>query len=119
MLAVSLVATGVGHFATPRTFESMVPPDLPFGLSPRCATQISGVAELAIAGLLALPRTRRLGGLGAAALFVAVFPANVHMARQSSDRAWPFRLAAYARLPLQLPLILLAAGVARSSAPSP
>ena len=52
------------------------------------------------------PRTRRLGGLAAAALFVAVLPANVQMARDWRDRPAPLRLAAYARLPLQVPLVV-------------
>ncbi|WP_343929127.1 hypothetical protein [Tsukamurella strandjordii] len=113
-MALSLAGMGVAHFAAPKPFDTIVPPNLPFGLTPRRATHLSGVAELATAGLLAVPRTRRLGGLAAAALFTAVFPANVYMARQWSDKPLPLRLGAYGRLPLQLPMIATAVKIARA-----
>ena len=49
--------------------------------------------------------TRRAGGLAAAVLFAAVLPANVKMARDWQDKPAPMRALAYARLPLQAPLI--------------
>ena len=49
----------------------------------------------------------------AAALFVAVFPANVQMALDWSDRSPVEQAVAYARLPLQIPLIWWALRVAR------
>jgi uncharacterized membrane protein len=112
-MALSLAGMGVAHFAAPKPFDTIVPPNLPLGLTPRRATHLSGVAELTTAGLLALPRTRRLGGLAAAALFTAVFPANIYMARQWSDKPLPLRLGAYGRLPLQLPMIVTAVKIAR------
>jgi uncharacterized membrane protein len=48
-----------------------------------------------------------------AALFVAVFPANVVMALDAADRSIAYRAAAYARLPVQVPLVLWAVWVAR------
>ena len=77
-------------------------------------TYASGDAELAVAGLLAVPRTRRLGGAAAAALVVAVFPANVQMAydwRRARPRE---RMIAVGRLPLQGVLIAQALHVARN-----
>ncbi|WP_019202669.1 membrane protein [Tsukamurella sp. 1534] len=112
-MALSLAGMGVAHFVAPKPFDSIVPPNLPLGLTPRRATQLSGVAELTTAGLLAVPRTRRLGGVAAVALFAAVFPANVYMAQQWSDKPLPLRLGAYARLPLQLPMITTAVKIAR------
>ena len=95
----------------PEHFDRIVPPALPGPA--RGYTYASGVAELGVAGLLAVPRTRRLGGLAAAALFVAVFPANVQMAydwRHDSPRR---RAIACGRLPLQGLLIAQALHVAR------
>ncbi|MGC5024479.1 DoxX family protein [Tsukamurella sp. DT100] len=112
-MALSLAGMGALHFVAPKPFDSIVPPNLPLGLTPRRATQLSGVAELTTAALLAAPRTRRLGGVAVAALFAAVFPANVHMAQQWSDKPLPLKLGAYARLPLQLPMVVSAVKIAR------
>lgn len=107
-----LGAAGVAHFVAPNGFDEIVPHALPG--SPRMWTYVSGAAELAVAALVAAPRTRRLGGALALALFVAVFPANIQMAVDWSDRSWGQRLIAYGRLPLQVPLIWLAVRVYRS-----
>jgi uncharacterized membrane protein len=81
---------------------------------------VSGAAEVACGALLANRRTARLGGWLTAALLVAVFPANVQMwldagtehqaVEMPVDR---FRLVALGRLPLQVPLVIWAARVAR------
>ncbi len=113
VLAGFLTVTGVLHFASPSFFDQMVPRALPG--PPRYWTYLSGVAELGVAAALAMPRTRKLGGWVAATLFVAVFPANVQMAIDWQDRPLPYRLTAYSRLPLQIPLILWALWIARSS----
>ncbi len=111
-----LALTGTLHFATPEPFETIVPP--PLG-DPTPWVYASGVAELACAAAIAIPTTRRAGALATAALFVAVFPANLYMAYDWSDREWwPDRAVAYARLPLQLPLIAWAWGVSRWAARS-
>lgn len=112
VLAGFLTATGVLHFASPPFFDQIVPRALPG--PPRCWTYLSGAVELGVAAALAVPRTRRLGGWGAAALFVAVLPANVQMAIDWQDRPLPDRLVAYGRLPLQIPLIVWALWIARS-----
>ncbi|MFC4602443.1 MauE/DoxX family redox-associated membrane protein [Rhodococcus kronopolitis] len=113
-LAALLLGAGALHFVNPKPFDSIVPRQLPGGARPY--TYASGAAELAIGAAIAVPRTRRLGGTAAAALFVAVFPANVQMAvdwvRRDSTPL-PLKAVAVARLPLQLPLILAALAVRR------
>jgi uncharacterized membrane protein len=111
-LAGFLAFAGVTHFVVPQFFDQFVPESLPG--TQRDWTYGSGVAELATAAVVAAPRTRRLGAGLAALLFVAVFPANVKMAIDWSDRSLPERLAAYGRLPLQIPLVLWALRVRRS-----
>lgn len=113
-LVVLLTSTGVLHFAAPASFDSIVPEQLPGAA--RTWTHLSGVAELLVAALIAVPRTRRLGGMLAALLFVAVFPANVKMAIDWSDRPVWMRALAYGRLPLQIPLVLWAVLVYRRAA---
>ncbi|GHB58896.1 membrane protein [Streptomyces viridiviolaceus] len=113
LLAGLLAAAGVAHFARPRTFEAIVPRSLPG--TPRAWTYASGAAELALAAGLALPRTRRTAALATTAFFAGVFPANVKMAVDWRHRPAPLKAAAYGRLPLQVPLVLWARGVARNS----
>ena len=101
------------HFVTPAAFDEIVPRALPGGA--RTYTYVSGIAELACAALVARPPTRRIGGWLTAGLLVAVFPANVQMAIDWSDRDLAERAVAYGRLPLQIPLVALAISVASSA----
>ena len=109
-LAALLGAAGLTHFALPKPYDLIVPKVLPG--SPRTWTYLSGACELALAATVITPRTRRLGALGAAALFVGVFPANVKMALDWRDKPMPMKAAAYLRLPVQVPLVAWALKVA-------
>jgi uncharacterized membrane protein len=111
-LAAVLATSGTLHFLRPRPFDTIVPRSLPG--SQRAWTYASGVAELAVAAAIVNPGTRRWGGLAAAGLFVGVFPANVKMAVDWRKASPVKRAIAYGRLPLQLPLVLWGAKVARS-----
>jgi uncharacterized membrane protein len=71
----------------------------------------TGVAEIAVAALLASPPTRRTGGRLAAALLVAFVPAHLHTFRVVDAPA--LTAAAAVRLPLQIPLVRAALKVAR------
>jgi uncharacterized membrane protein len=104
LLAAFFIGAGVNHFVMPRPYEQIVPPRLKGNA--KLLVQVSGAAELAGGlGVLA-PGTRRLSGLGLIALLAAVFPANVHMAREPERFRKIPRWALYARLPLQ-PLMML------------
>ena len=109
-LALLLAAAGGSHFAAPRVYDAIVPRVLPGG--PRLWTYLSGAAELAVAAAVARPRSRRGGALAAAGLFAAVFPANVKMAVDWRRRPPAYRVVAYARVPMQAPLIWWALRVA-------
>jgi uncharacterized membrane protein len=111
LLAGLLATSGAAHFIAPRQFDATIPSALPG--KPRAWTYGSGVAELALAAGLALPRTRRVAALATAVFFVGVFPANVQMAVDWRHRPAPLKAAALARLPLQVPLVLWARGVAK------
>ena len=87
----------------PGTYESIVPPSVRDNAKRLVA--ISGVAEIAGGVGVLLPRMRRLAGLGLVALLAAVFPANLHMARNPGEYRRIPRSALYARLPLQ-PLMM-------------
>lgn len=106
-----LATMGTLHLLVPGPFDTIVPRALPG--SPRTWTYLSGAAELAVAAAVAYPRTRRLGAMAAAALFVGVFPANVKMAYDWRNASPAKRAIAYGRLPLQVPLVLWARRVGR------
>lgn len=108
-MASMLTLAGVGHFARPEIFDSIVPPQMG---NPRFWTYASGAAELSCAALLAVPATRRAGGFCTAALMVAVYPANIYSVRKFWNNP-PARTAAIARLPLQIPLIRTSLKIAR------
>ncbi|QPK83658.1 hypothetical protein G7Y29_02275 [Corynebacterium qintianiae] len=106
-----LATAGVLHFVKPEPFDSIVPPQLPG--EPRTYTYASGVAELASAALLASKRTKATGGLAAAGLFAAVWPANIYMAWLWRRKPWYLQVISLARIPLQIPLIRAAWGIHR------
>jgi uncharacterized membrane protein len=102
-LGLAFLGAGVNHFLMPRAYERIVPPSLKSRAGEVVA--VSGVAEI-VAGLgVLLPWTRRPAGLGLIALLIAVFPANLHMARSPEEFRRIPRWALYARLPLQ-PLMM-------------
>jgi uncharacterized membrane protein len=105
-LAGLFLTSGVLHVARPRPFEAIVPRRLP---RKRELVYLSGAAEIACAGGLAVPATRRLAGLLSAGLLVSIFPANVQMAVDILDRGSGLgKVLALARLPLQAPMVLTA-----------
>jgi uncharacterized membrane protein len=104
VLANVFIGAGANHFVMPRVYEQIVPPSL-HGHAKRIV-QISGMAEIAGGVGVLVPATRRLSGLGLIALLVAVFPANLYMAREPERFQRIPRWALYARLPLQ-PLMML------------
>jgi uncharacterized membrane protein len=112
-LAALLLGAGTTHFLMPKPYDDIIPAELPG--SPRFYTYASGVAELTTGALLLVPRTRRLGALAAVSVFLGVYPANVNMVRLWRNKPWPMRVAAIARLPLQIPMITTALKVYRSA----
>ncbi len=109
-----LLGAGVGHFVLPSGLDAIVPSALPG--DPRIYTYLSGLAEIAIGLALLSPSTAQIfgkslrlwGAYGALALFIAVYPANINMAFEWSDRPMPEPLIAYLRLPFQFYLFYLA-----------
>jgi uncharacterized membrane protein len=102
-IAALLIGVGTTHFLAPKPFDGVIPAELPG--NPRLYTYASGAAEVTTGVLLLARRTRRVGALAAAALFIAVFPANVNMVRLWWHKPWPMRVVALARLPLQIPMV--------------
>jgi uncharacterized membrane protein len=108
LLAAVLLGAGVMHFVDPWFFVQIMPPYLPWHWE---AVYVSGVIEILLGIGLLIPATSRLAAWGAIALFIAVFPANLHMAMANVQfdpppaSGQPSQTAAWLRLPVQLVLI--------------
>lgn len=98
-LAAVLATAGVAHFIVPEFFRRIIP--APLRGHDDFLVAASGVAELACAALVLMPRTRRVGGWASVALLVGVFPANVQHALDDGGAVW-------LRLPVQVPLVMWA-----------
>jgi uncharacterized membrane protein len=98
LLGVFFIQAGVCHFLMPEPYRRIVPPGIG---DPATLVALSGVAEVAGGLGVLLPGTRRLAGLWLVALLAAVFPANLHMARNPEKFHKIPRWALYLRLPLQ------------------
>ncbi len=102
LLAVSMVAVGLLHFARPKPFVRIVPKFLP---APLALVYISGFFEI-LGGIgLLIPDARAWAAWGLIALYVAVFPANIYMLTHniSLNPKKPIpRWALWLRLPFQL-----------------
>lgn len=108
-----LVGAVIAHFASPGFFDGIVPEALPG--SARTWTYLSGVAEAATGAAVLYPGTRRRGGYVAAALFVAVFPANIKDAVDAfrDHESGGTQIGTLLRLPVQIPLVLWGLRVGR------
>ncbi len=111
VLAFAMVGVGILHFTGPEPFVRIVPAWLP---APLALVYISGVAEIAGGVGIMIPTLRRAAGIGLIALYLAVFPANLHMALNNIAigpdpmPTW----ALWARLPFQVVFIAWAYWVA-------
>lgn len=116
-LGLIFVVAGLLHFVRPKPYEQMMPPWIPLH---REAVLVSGIGEVVGGAALLDRRTARFGFWWLAALLVAVFPANLHMATDPEQVPWVSRSAIprallWARLPLQpLMIVLLAIATRRA-----
>jgi uncharacterized membrane protein len=106
----AFIFAGIMHFVIPRAYESIVPDYLP---AHRALVYASGVTEIAGGAAVHHSRTRRLGSLWSIATLIAVFPANVHMARH--PERYPGIPGGRASLIARLPLQALAIAWARAA----
>jgi uncharacterized membrane protein len=101
LVALAMIGVGIDHFANPAPFDRIVPPWLP---APHVLVLVSGFFEILGGVGLLVPRVRRMAAWGLVALYIAVFPANIHMAihhvQLTPDGTLPI-WAMWARLPFQ------------------
>jgi uncharacterized membrane protein len=113
LLAAGFAGSGTVHLVKPEVYLPLMPSWVP---AHREVILASGVAELALAVGLVLPPTRRVAGWASVALLLGVWPGNLQMALDSRrSKSTAFKVAAWGRLPLQVPMIRAAVAVARSA----
>jgi uncharacterized membrane protein len=112
ILALGFAASGTVHLVKPDAYEPIMPSWVP---AHREVILGSGVLELACAAGLALPATRRPAGYASALLLLGVWPGNVQMALDARrSRSAAYKAVAWARVPLQVPMVRAALRAARS-----
>jgi len=80
VLAAIYLAAGVLHLMVPEPFVGILPGWVP---RPDLVVALTGVAEIAGAAGLMIPRLRRAAGIGLALYALCVWPANFEHARQA------------------------------------
>jgi uncharacterized membrane protein len=99
LLGVVLVLQGINHFVVDEEMARWIPSWLP---EPLLLVHLSGIAEIVLGLALFVPRLRRWAGWGIVALLIAVFPANIEMARRPELLPNVPEILFWLRLPLQL-----------------
>jgi uncharacterized membrane protein len=77
-LTMMFVLVGISHFAKRDKLEAMIPPHWPYR---RAMNYLSGAAEIILGILVLFAATRTWAAYGLLLLLIAVFPANIHVAR--------------------------------------
>lgn len=111
-LAAFMVGSGVTHFTAPDHFRELVPSWVP-GRS--AVVVVSGLADIAVGVLVAVPATRRTGGWATGALITAYLPAHLEPLRRrtTAQRAFDRPLGVAARVVVNLGYVAWAVAVAR------
>ncbi|WP_081147679.1 DoxX family protein [Niastella vici] len=81
-LTMMFVLVGISHFAKPEKLEAMIPAHWPYR---RAMNYLSGAAEIILGILLLFPATRMWAAYGLLLLLIAVFPANIFVARSKPN----------------------------------
>ena len=82
LLGALFIAAGANHFLNKPFYMRIMPPSVPW---PQFMVALSGACESGLGAALLWPPLRRPAAWGLIALLLAVFPANVHMARHAEE----------------------------------
>jgi len=99
------IFAGVRHFVDPDFYIRIMPPYLPLH---RELVYLSGVIEIALGVLAAVPRTRKLAAWAVIAMLLAFMPVHIHMVAHPEQYPEVPVVGLWIRIPLQGVLILWA-----------
>jgi uncharacterized membrane protein len=105
VMAAFYIYAGVSHFTRPEFFLSLMPPYFPLHTE---LVYLSGVAEIVLGVLVAIPRTAMFAGWGIIAMLITFLPVHVHMLVNNHLYPEAPTWALVARFPLQAIFILWA-----------
>jgi len=107
LMSFFYIRVGVLHFIDSQFFLNIMPPYLNFHLE---LVYLSGFFEIILGLGLLIKKYRFYAGWGLVLLLILVFPANIYLAQsaEAQDLLGVTQRAAFIRLPLQIPLLLLA-----------
>ncbi|SHN77026.1 Uncharacterized membrane protein [Geodermatophilus obscurus] len=113
-----MVVSGVTHFTNPGYYGGLVPSWLP---ARSALVAVSGLADVAVGVLVAVPATRRTGARATAALITCYLPAHLEPLRHLStaQRAFDRPAGVAARVAVNLGYVTWAAAVARRATGRP
>lgn len=98
LLSLLLISAGCLHFLNTEFFLKIVPPYIP---APLWMVWISGVGEIILGIALQIPKISKRASWAIILLFIAVFPANLHMYLHPEQFPDIPRLGLLLRLPIQ------------------
>lgn len=102
IMAAAYSIAGILHFLKPKPYIRIMPPSIPY---PKLMVKISGVFEILLGVGLLFQVTRSYAALGLILLLIAIFPANIYMAKRMYQKQSKNRWISYVRLPFQFVLI--------------
>lgn len=101
MAAIYIIA-GILHFLKPKPYLRTMPKYIPYH---SMMVYVSGFFEIFFGVMLLFNETQPYAALGLILLLIAIFPANIYMARRMYQKQSKNRWISYVRLPLQLALM--------------
>jgi uncharacterized membrane protein len=108
LMAAFYILAGFNHLVNPEFYVAIMPPNLP---APEWLQLVAGLAELVLGVFVLDRRTRPFAAWGIIALLIAIFPANLYVARENVGVGGPGTgagLGNWIRLPFQALLIVWA-----------
>lgn len=105
LMAFLYIMAGINHFRNPKMYIKIIPS---YFSNPKLLNILSGLSEIVLGILLAIPFSTHFAAWGIIALLIAIFPANLFMYQNKKASFNLPKWILFVRLPLQIVLILWA-----------